>query len=185
VARLIYYALTSLDGYVADRAGNFDWAEPDEEVHQFVNDLVRPAGTFLFGRRMYEVLVAWETMQTEDQPEFIRDFAEIWREADKVVYSSSLEAPNSARTRIEREFDIGVVRRMKEEATRDLTIGGPTLAAEGLRAGLVDELYLFLSPILVGGGTAALPNDLRLPLRLMDERRFGNGTAFLRYATGQ
>jgi dihydrofolate reductase len=183
VSSLIYSAITSLDGYVADKNGNFDWAEPDEEVHTFVNDLYRPVGTFLYGRRMYEVLVAWETMDTADQPAFIQDFAEIWRAADKVVYSGSLPGVSSARTRIERSFDAGAVRQMKAQAVRDLSIGGPTLAAEAMRAGLVDELQLFMTPIVVGGGTPSLPDDVRLPLELLDERRFENGTAYLRYRT--
>jgi dihydrofolate reductase len=183
VGKLIYSALTSLDGYVADRDGNFDWAEPDEEVHTFVNDLARPVGTFLFGRRMYEVLVAWETMETAAMPPYIQDFASIWRTADKIVYSSNLTAVSSAKTKVERAFDPDVVRRMKAESERDLAVGGPTLAAEAIRAGLVDEFQLFLTPILVGGGTASLPDGVRISLDLMDERRFGNGTALLRYRT--
>jgi dihydrofolate reductase len=183
VAKLIYSAITSLDGYVADRTGNFDWAEPDEEVHTFVNELYRPVGTYLYGRRMYEVLVAWETMATTDEPAFIQDFAEIWRAADKIVYSNSLPAASSARTKIERAFDADAVSRMKAESERDLTVGGPTLAAEAIKAGLVDEIHLFLTPILVGGGTESLPDGVRVPLELMDEHRFRNGTAFLRYRT--
>ena len=179
VAKLIYSPIASLDGYVADEDGKWDWSEPDEAVHAFVNDLARPVGTWLLGRRMYDVLVAWETIDDE-QPE-IRDFAEIWRSADKVVYSRTLEAPSSARTRIEREFDPGAVRRIKDESERDLTVGGPDLAAQALRAGLVDEIQLFLSPIVVGGGNAALPGDVRVPLELLDERRFGNGVVYLRY----
>jgi dihydrofolate reductase len=181
VAKLIYAALSSLDGYVADAEGNFDWAEPDEEVHAFVNDLERTVGTQLLGRRMYEVLLPWETMDVTDQPPVIRDFAEIWRGADKVVYSTTLEAVSSARTRIERAFDPEAVRRMKASADRDLAVGGPNLAGQAIAAGLVDELHLFLSPVLVGGGTRALPDDVRVPLELLDERRFGNGTVYLRY----
>ena len=184
MAKLIYSALTSLDGYVADRDGSFDWAEPDEEVHTFVSDLVRPVGTYLYGRRMYEVLVAWETMDTADQPLYIQDFAQIWRAADKVVYSNSLPAASSARTKIERAFDPDAVRLMKAEAERDLSIGGPTLAAVAIKAGLVDELQLFLVPMVVGGGTASLPDCGRIPLELVDERRFRNGTAYLRYLIG-
>jgi dihydrofolate reductase len=181
MAKLIYAALTSLDGYVADEDGNFDWAEPDEEVHTFVNDLERPVGTHLYGRRMYEVLVAWETVT--DQTPHMRDFAEIWRAADKIVYSRTLEAPSSARTRIERDFDPEAVRQLKAAAGRDLAVGGPELAAHAFKAGLVDECHLFLAPIVVGGGTQAFPDKVRVPLELLDERRFGNGTVFLRYRT--
>jgi len=184
MAKLIYSALTSLDGYVADRDGNFDWAAPDEEVHAFVNDLERTVGTFLLGRRMYEVLVAWETMETADEPPVIQDYAEIWRAADKIVYSSTLSAVSSSRTNLERSFNPDAVRRMKAHDERDLSVGGPTLAAEAIRAGLVDEIRLFLTPVLVGGGRASLPDDVRVPLELMDERRFRNGTAYLRYVVG-
>ena len=140
MAKLIYSAITSLDGYVADEDGKFDWAEPDEEVHSFVNDLERPVGTYLYGRRMYEVMVAWETLDLADQPPFIQDFAEIWRAADKIVYSKTLETASSARTRIERDFDPEAVRQLKAAAGRDLTVGGPDLAAQAFKAGLVDEL---------------------------------------------
>jgi len=184
MAKLIYSALTSLDGYVADRDGNFDWAAPDEEVHTFVNDLERTVGTFLLGRRMYEVLVAWETMETADEPPVIQDYAEIWRAADKIVFSSTLSTVSSSRTKLERSFDPDAVRRMKAHDERDLSVGGPTLAAEAIRAGLVDEIRLFLTPVLVGGGRASLPDDVRVPLELMDERRFRNGTAYLRYVVG-
>jgi dihydrofolate reductase len=182
VARLIYSAITSLDGYVADEHGNFDWAEPDEEVHAFVNDLERSAGTYLYGRRMYEVMVAWEGIYTlADQPPAIRDYAEIWHGADKIVYSRSLEAVSSARTRIEREFDPDVVRKMKAAARRDISVGGPHLAAEAFRAGLVDECHLYINPVVVGGGNRALPGNLRLKLKLLDLSRFGNGVVHLRY----
>jgi dihydrofolate reductase len=183
VAMLIYSSIASLDGYVADEEGNFDWAEPDEEVHSFLNDLDRPVGTYLLGRRMYEVLVPWETMDTADQPPFIQDFAEIWRAADKIVYSKTLEAVSSARTRIERDFDPGAVREMKASAGKDLTVGGPDLAAQAIGAGLVDECHLFLVPIVVGGGTQVFPDHRRLELELLDERRFGNGMVHLRYRT--
>ena len=179
MAKLIYAPIASLDGYVADEDGKWDWSVPDDAVHTFVNDLSRPIGTWLLGRRMYDVLVAWETM--DDEHPAMRDFAQIWRSADKVVYSRTLEAPSSARTRIEREFDADAVRRMKDESERDLSVGGPELAAQALRAGLVDELQLFLSPIVVGGGNSALPDDVRVPLELLDERRFGNGVVYLRY----
>jgi dihydrofolate reductase len=184
MAKLIYSMITSLDGYIADESGNFDWAAPDEEVHRFVNDLERPVGTYLYGRRMYEVMVAWETPQTfADQRPVMLDFAEIWQAADKVVYSRTLETESSARTRIERDFDPDAVRRMKASAGRDISVGGPDLAAQALRAGLVDECRLFLTPIVVGGGTRSLPEDLRLELELLDECRFGNGVVYLRYRT--
>jgi dihydrofolate reductase len=181
VAKLIYSALMSLDGYVADEDGNFDWAEPDEEVHAAVNDLTRPVGTFLLGRRMYDVLVAWETLDLAGQPPAIHDFSEIWRSADKVVYSTTLQAPSSARTRIERAFDAGTVRELKASADRDLGVGGPNLAGEAFAAGLVDECRLFLAPVIVGGGTRALPDDVRLRLELTDERRFAGGFVYLGY----
>jgi dihydrofolate reductase len=181
MAKLIYSALMSLDGYVADEDGKFDWAEPDEEVHGFVNDLSRPVGTFLLGRRMYEVLVAWETLSVADQPPVIEDFAEIWRAADKVVYSKTLETASSTRTRIERDFEPEAVRQLKATTDRDLAIGGPELAAQAFKAGLVDECHLILAPIVVGGGTEALPEGLRLELELLNERRFGNGMAYLSY----
>jgi dihydrofolate reductase len=179
MGELIYSAIGSLDGYIADADGRFEWAAPDEEVHAFVNELERPVGTFLLGRRTYEVLVPWETI--DDPAPAMRDFAQIWRAADKVVYSRTLETVSTARTRLERELDLEAVRRMKAEAERNLGIGGPELAAPAIRAGLVDELHLFLSPIVVGGGTAALPDGVRWELELVDERRFGNGVVFLRY----
>jgi dihydrofolate reductase len=182
MGKLIYSAITSLDGYVADEDGNFDWAEPDEEVHTFVNDLERSVGTYLCGRRMYEVMVAWETMDTlADQPAFIQDFTEIWRAADKIVYSNTLTTVSSARTRIEQDFDPEAVRRMKASAGRDISVGGPDLAAQAFKAGLVDECHLFLAPIIVGGGKRSFPNDVRLKLQLLDERRFGNGMVHLHY----
>jgi dihydrofolate reductase len=179
MAKLIYTAIMSLDGYVADEDGNFDWAEPDEEVHAFVNDLERPIGTYLYGRRLYDVMVAWETI-TDQQPS-IRDYGDIWRAADKVVYSRSMETVSSERTRIERSFDPDAIRQMKAAADRDISVGGPTLAAQALRAGLVDEIRLFLAPIVVGGGTRGLPDEVRLALELLDERRFANGMVYLRY----
>jgi dihydrofolate reductase len=184
MAKLIYSAITSLDGYVADENGDFDWAEPDEEVHRFVNDLARPAGTYLYGRRMYEALSAWETIPTgDDQPAFIRDFAEIWRAADKIVYSRTLPSVSTARTRLERTFDPEAVRRLKAQADGDLTVGGPGLAAEAFKAGLVDACQLFLAPIVVGGGTPSLPDKVRVELELVDERRFGNGVVYLHHRT--
>jgi dihydrofolate reductase len=183
VAKLVYSAIASLDGYVADADGRFDWAEPDEEVHRFVNDLERPVGTYLYGRRMYETMVAWEVLDLSGAPPFVRDFAELWRAADKIVYSKTLESVSSARTRIERDFDPGAVRRLKETADRDLSVGGPGLAAQALAARLVDELHLFVAPVVVGGGTRSLPSGMRLDLELLDERRFGSGVVYLRYRT--
>jgi dihydrofolate reductase len=184
MVKLIYSAITSLDGYVADEDGNFDWAVPDEEVHSFVNDLERPVGTYLYGRRMYEVMVGWETANSlAGQPPFMRDFAEIWQAADKIVYSRTLETVSSARTRIERDFDPEAVRQLKASTERDITVGGPDLAAQAFKAGLVDEYHLFVTPIVVGGGKHALPNDVRVKLELLDERRFGNGVVHLHYRT--
>jgi dihydrofolate reductase len=183
MAKLIYSAITSLDGYVADEDGKFDWAEPDEEVHRFINDLERSVGTHLYGRRLYEVMVAWENLPLADEPPFIQDFAEIWRAADKIVYSKTLGAVASAKTRIEREFDPDAVRQLKAAADRDLTVGGPGLAAHAIEAGLVDEYHLFVAPIVVGGGTRSLPDNVRRGLELLDERRFGNGMVHLRYRT--
>ena len=180
MGELTYSAIASLDGYVADEHGNWDWSMPSEEVHAFVNDRTRGARTHLYGRRMYEVLAAWETM--DDPDPHMRDYAEIWRSAAKIVYSSTLEEVSSARTRIERRFDPKSVRELKRTADRDLAIGGPTLAAEAFAAGLVDQVHLFVSPVIVGGGTPALPDGLRLDLALVDERRFGNGVVHLGYA---
>ena len=179
MAKLVYSAIASLDGYVADEDGKWDWSMPDEEVHAFVNDLERGAGTYLYGRRLYEVMVAWETLD-DDHP-VMRDYAEVWRAAEKVVYSRTLDAVSSERTRIEREFDPEAVRRMKASAERDITIGGPELAAQALAAGVVDEINLFLSPVIVGGGKKALPDGARVDLALLAERRFGNGVVHLHY----
>jgi dihydrofolate reductase len=184
MAKLIYSAITSLDGYVADEDGNFDWAVPDEDVHSFVNDLERPVGTYLYGRRMYEVMVYWETALTlADQPPAIQDFAQIWQAADKVVYSNTLETVSSARTRIERDFEPEAVRRMKARAVRDLTVGGPDLAAQAIKAGLVDEYHLLVTPVVVGGGKHSFPNNVRVGLELLDERRFDSGVVHLHYRT--
>ena len=184
MAKLIYSAITSLDGYIADEDGNFDWAAPDEEVHTFVNDLERPVGTYLYGRRMYEVMVFWETAHTlADQRPVMQDFAKIWQAADKVVYSRRLAAVSGARTRIERDFDPEAVRQLKASAGRDISVGGPHLAAEAIRAGLVDEYHLFLVPVVVGGGNQSLPDNVRVQLELLDERRFGSGVVYLRYRT--
>jgi dihydrofolate reductase len=182
MAKLIYTAISSLDGYVADENGDFDWAEPSEDVHSFVNDLERPIGTYLYGRRLYEVMVAWEAIpDLANQPAYIQDYAAIWQAAGKVVYSRSLEAVSSAMTRIERDFDPEAVRRMKGETERDISIGGPTLAAEAIKAGLVDECHLFLTPVVVGGGTPSMPAHVRINLQLLDERQFNNGVVHLHY----
>ena len=184
MAKLIYAAITSLDGYVADEDGKFDWSVPDEEVHAFVNDLELSVGTHLYGRRMYEVMVAWENPETfADQQPVIRDYAEIWRDADKVVYSKTLEVVSSSKTRIERDFDADAITELKARAVRDLSVGGPELAAQAIDAGLVDEIHLFLAPILVGGGKPSLPGGVRLELELRSERRFGNGVVHLHYST--
>ena len=184
MGKLTYSAIASLDGYVADEAGKFDWAEPDEEVHRLVNDLERPVGTYLYGRRMYEVMAYWETAHAlPDQPPFVRDFAEIWQGADKIVYSKTLETAATAKTRIERDFDPETVRQLKASAERDITVGGPDLAAQAFKAGLVDELQLFVAPVVVGGGKRSLPDHVRLKLELLDERRFGSGVVYLRYRT--
>src|SRR5258706_8812354 len=184
MAILIYSAITSLDGFVADENGNFDWAEPDDEVHSFVNDVERRAGTHLYGRRMYEVMVAWEAMPNlAAQPPFIQDYASIWQAADKIVYSRTLDKVSSARTRIERDFDPAAIRKMKESAERDISVGGPHLAAQAIQAGLVDELHQYVNPIVVGGGNRFLPDGVRIELELLDERRFGNGVVQLHYRT--
>jgi dihydrofolate reductase len=183
MGRLIYASLASLDGYVADERGKFDWAEPDDEVHAFVNDATRPIGTFLFGRRMYDVMKAWETID-EDSPA-IRDFAAIWRGADKIVYSRTLEDVSTAKTRLEPEFEAETVRRLKASSDRDLGIGGPSLAEHAIRAGLVDEWQLFLAPYVAGGGTPYFPGGVRTSVTLLEERRFEGGTVFLRYATAR
>jgi dihydrofolate reductase len=184
IAKLIYSAITSLDGYIEDEDGKFDWAVPDEEVHTFINDLERPVGTYLYGRRMYDTMAGWETDHTlAAQSQLMHDFAQIWQAADKIVYSKTLETVSTGRTRIERDFDPEAVRQMKASAERDLTVGGPDLAAQGIKAGLVDECHLFVAPIVVGGGKQSLPNDVRLKLELLDERRFGNGVVHLHYRT--
>jgi dihydrofolate reductase len=181
--KLIYSSIASLDGYVEDETGNFDWAAPDEQVHAFVNDLERPIGTYLYGRRMYETMVFWETAHTHtDEPPVFQDFAGIWQAADKVVFSKSLEDVSSARTRIERNFDPEAIRSLKASATHDLSVGGADLGGQALAAGLVDELQLVSVPVLVGGGKRALPANVRADLELLDTRRFDNGTVFQKYA---
>jgi dihydrofolate reductase len=182
MAKLIYAPITSLDGYVEDEEGRFDWAEPNDEVLAFVNDLERPIGTHLYGRRMYQTMVPWETVGTgaDDRAEFW-DFAEIWRAAEKIVYSRELQTVSSARTRIERELDRDAIRRLKQSSTADISVGGAELAGHAIGAGLVDECHLFLCPILVGGGKRALPDHVCAQLELLDERRFGNGVVYLQY----
>jgi dihydrofolate reductase len=182
MAKLIYSSIMSLDGYIADRDGNFDWAAPDEQVLAFVNNLERPVGTYLFGRRMYETMVYWETAHNlEDQSPLIQDFTEIWQAAEKIVYSKTLQTVSSARTRIERSFDPDMVRQMKAAAESDLTVGGAGLAAQAFKAGLVDECQLFLAPVIVGGGTRSLPDDVLQKLELSDFHRFDNGVVYLQY----
>jgi dihydrofolate reductase len=186
MGRLIYAAIASLDGYVADRDGAFGWAEPSPEVHAFVNDQERSVGTYLYGRRMYETMAGWEGPEPAGRDPISRDFAELWRAADKVVYSTTLERPSTARTTVERVFDPEDVRQRKAAAGRDLSVGGPTLAAAAFRARLVDEVQLYLCPVLVGGGLRALPGGVPLGLRLEDTHRFGDGTLYLRYVvTGE
>jgi len=181
MARLIYSMISSLDGYVAGEDGDFGWAAPDEEVHAFVNELERPVGTYLYGRRMYEVMTFWETVDTGPEPPVMGDFAEIWRAAEKVVYSRTLEEVSSAKTRLEREFDPDAVRALVASADRDVTIGGPELAAEAFRAGLVDECHVFLAPVVVGGGKRSLPEGIFARLELLEQRRFTGGFVYLRY----
>ncbi|MGH9288858.1 MAG: dihydrofolate reductase family protein [Acidimicrobiales bacterium] len=190
MAKLTYTALTSLDGYIEDVDGMFDWAMPDPEVHTFVNDFARPVGTHLYGRRMYETMAVWQTVglepagtspaQAAPPPEEL-DFAEVWRAADKVVYSRTLDAVSTPRTRLEREFDPDAVRRLKDTAGHDLSISGPGLAQHAFAAGLVDEVHLFAFPVVVGGGKPGLPRGVRVNVDLLDERRFGNGVVHMRY----
>jgi dihydrofolate reductase len=184
VGRLVYAPIASLDGYVADEAGRFDWAAPDEEVHAFVNDLVRAAGTHLYGRRTYDVLQVWETFGLEDDaPPVVRDFGAVWRAADKVVFSTTLASAPTGRTRVERAFDAEEVSRLTRSAVRDVTIGGPHLAAQAIRAGLVDDYHLLLAPVLVGGGTPALPDGVRVDLELVAQQRFASGFVHLHYVS--
>jgi dihydrofolate reductase len=183
MAQLTYTGITSLDGYIADREGNFSWSEPNEEVHTFVNDLERGVGTYLFGRRMYGVMSAWESLGSAEEPGFIQDYARIWQAADKIVYSKTLATASTARTRIVQTFNPEAVRQLKETSSRQISVGGATLAASALAAGLVDECRLFINPVVVGGGTPYLPDGLGLKLELLEEYRFGNGVVYLRYRT--
>jgi len=186
MAKLIYSAIASLDGYVEDEEGRFDWAMPDEEVHAFVNDLERAIGTYLYGRRMYETMVFWETASTEaDESAVFLDYAGIWKAAEKIMYSRTLQTVSSARTQIEREFDRDAVRRLKQSSQADIAVGGAELAGQAIGAGLVDECHLFLCPIVVGGGTRALPENVRAPFELLDERRFRAGVVHLQYRIAQ
>lgn len=183
MAKLIYSAIASLDGYIEDKQGNFDWAAPDDEVFALVSDLERPIGTYLYGRRMYETMVYWETAGTgPDEPAATRDWAAIWQAADKIVYSRTLQTASSERTLIERDFDPAKIRSLKASSARDITIGGAELAGEAMASGLVDECHLFLCPIIVGGGKRALPDDVLVPLDLLAERRFHGGVVHLHYA---
>jgi dihydrofolate reductase len=185
MGRLIYSTIASADGYVEDAAGEFGWGAPDEEVLRFINDLQRPVGTYLYGRRMYETMLYWETAQTlPSQPPSFREFTRIWRAAEKIVFSKTLALAPSARTRIERTFDPGTVRQLKSASEHDLTVAGADLASQAIKAGLVDELQLFLVPIVVGGGKRALPSGARADLDLLDTQRFACGTIYLRYRPG-
>jgi dihydrofolate reductase len=182
MARLIYSAIASADGYIEDATGNFDWAAPSEELLCFVNDLERPVGTYLYGRRMYETMLYWETADTvPGQPSSIREFTGIWQAAEKIVFSTTLQSVSTARTRIERNFDPGMIRQLKSATQHDITVGGAGLAGQAIKAGLVDELQLFLVPTVVGGGKRALPDGARSDLELLDTRRFASGAVYLRY----
>ena len=182
MAKLIYSAIASADGYVEDAAGSFDWAAPDEELLRFVNDLERPVGTYLYGRRMYETMLYWETAHlTPGQPSSVQDFTGIWQAAEKIVFSKTLPSVSSVRTRIERNFDPGMVRHLKSATAHDMTVGGADLAGQAMTAGLVDELQLFLVPAVVGGGKRALPHGVRSDLELLDTQRFASGAVYLRY----
>jgi dihydrofolate reductase len=182
MGKLIYSPHASLDGYTVDATGNFDFTAPDEEVHAFINDLLDPVGTFLFGRKMYETMSVWETWDTSAEPHVVKDFAKIWQRTNKVVYSRGLHTVGTRLSRIEREFVPDEVRALKEASTENLEVGGANLAGEAFRAGLVDELHLFFSPVIVGGGTRSLPDDVRLNLSLLNERHFASGVVYLHYA---
>lgn len=182
MAKLIYAPMGSLDGYIEDEHGRFEWAAPDDEVMAFVNDLVRPVGIHLYGRRMYETMVYWETADGgSDQPALTREWAGIWRAAEKVVYSRTLQTVSSAKTRIERDLNPDAIRQMKETSAADIVIGGAELAGQAIAAGLIDELHFVLVPTIIGGGKRALPGKVRTELELVDERRFRNGAVHLHY----
>jgi dihydrofolate reductase len=182
MAKLIYSAITSADGYVEDASGSFDWGAPDEELFCFVNDLERPVGTYLYGRSMYETMLYWETAHTASgQPSFVRELTGIWQAADKIVFSKTLESVSSARTRIERNFDPGMIRQLKSDTEHDMTVAGADLGGQAIKAGLVDELQLFLVPVVVGGGKRSLPGGVRSDLELLDTRPFASGAVYLRY----
>jgi dihydrofolate reductase len=182
MARLIYSAIASADGYVEDADGGFDWAAPDEELFRFVNDLERPVGTYLYGRRMYQTMQYWEAAgQVPGQPPQVQDFARLWQAADKIVFSATLASVSTARTRLERSFTPGLIRQLKQDVGQDMTVGGADLAGQALAAGLVDELGLILVPVIVGGGKPALPAAVRLDLELLDTRAFAGGAVYLRY----
>lgn len=186
MARLIYTTNISLDGYIEDMDGKFDWTDPSDEVFQFITDLIRADGTHLYGRRTYEFMLVWETDPSlAAQSPLMRDFAQVWQAADKIVYSRTLEAASTRKTKIERNFDPEAIRRLKESVEQDIHIGGAELAAEAFRAGLIDECHLFVKPIILGGGKAGLPHNVRLELALLDERRFDNGEVYLRYGIRQ
>ncbi|MGH9020947.1 MAG: dihydrofolate reductase family protein [Acidimicrobiales bacterium] len=186
MARLSYTAIVSLDGYVEDRHGDFSWATPDEQVHALANDLTRPLGTHLLGRRMYETMLYWEGVSSEsDDPPVAREFAEIWQRADKVVYSTTLAAPASARTRLERDFNVDDVRAFVDRAELDVAVAGATLAAHAIRAGAVDDFHLIVVPVMIGGGRRALPDDAWVDLTLVEVRRFDSGVVYLHYTTAR
>jgi dihydrofolate reductase len=181
MAKLVYIANTSLDGYTEDPDGGIDFGDPDEEYFGFINGLQRPVGTYLYGRRMYEAMVYWESASIADQPPWIVDFTTLWRAAEKVVFSKTLASVSSGRTVLERDFNVEAIRRMKAEATGDLTVGGADLAAQAMVAGLVDECHLFFWPVVLGGGKRSLPVDARFELALLNEERTGGGITHLHY----
>ena len=181
MAKLIYVANMSLDGYMEDRDGGISWGDPDEEYFGFINDLERPVGTYLYGRRMYEAMTYWETAPTADQPPWVVEFTNMWRAADKVVFSKTLASVSSGRTTLEREFNVDLIRRLKADENRDLTVGGADVAAQAFAAGLVDECHLFFWPVVLGGGKRALPRRERLGFQLLNERRSGSGVVHLHY----
>lgn len=186
MGKLIFIANMSLDGYTTDKDGDFNWTEPNDEVFQFITDLIRPMHTHIYGRLMYETMMVWETdPRFAEESALMRDFAEVWQAADKIVYSRTLEKTSTHKTRIERIFDPDAIRQLKATSDHDIHIGGPDIASHAFRAGLIDEIHLFLFPIVVGGGKSALPNDMKIKLELLEERRFPNGTVYLRYQTGQ